>query len=340
MADPITPTAATTADFVTTLAIRAVALTKRYGDVTALDAVNLSVARGELYGFLGRNGAGKTTTIRLLLGMVGATSGHVEVLGERVGRVERAASKSRTVGSTRGGRVLWGRVGYLVEAATAYPELSVRENLEVARRLQGLRDDRAVQREIDRFGLAPFAERRAGTLSTGNLQRLALARALLHEPELIILDEPTVGLDPAGVVEVRDLLRSLVAERGVTLFMSSHALVEVERLATRVGVVHGGRLVAELSAEELARRRGRQLEVGARDPGAAEAALRGAGYSVRRGHSNVVLRLNDPRALDRPEEVARLLVEAGAPPTRLALVQEDMESFFLALTGEGGGSGP
>ncbi len=317
-----------------TPAIRAVALTKRYGDVTALDAVDLSVARGELYGFLGRNGAGKTTTIRLLLGMIGATSGHVEVLGERVRRA------GGWVGAAGGGRVLWGRIGYLVEEATAYPELTVRENLEVARRLQGMPDDRAVEREIDRLGLAPFVDRRAGTLSSGNLQRLALARAFLHEPELIVLDEPTVGLDPAGVVEIRDLLRSLVAERGVTLFMSSHALTEVERLATRVGVVHGGRLVAELSAEELSRRRGRQLEVGARDPGAAEAALRGAGYEVRRADSTAALRLDDPRALERPEEVARLLVEAGAPPTRLAVVQEDMESFFLALTGEGGGAGP
>lgn len=309
-----------------TPAIRTVGLTKRYGDVTALQGIDLSVARGELYGFLGRNGAGKTTAIRLLLGMIGATAGQAEVLGRRV---ERGAEGS-----------LWRRVGHLVEAATAYPELTVRENLEVARRLHGVPDSRSVDREIDRLRLASFVDRRACTLSSGNLQRLALARALLHDPELIILDEPTVGLDPAGVVEVRDLLRSLVAERGVTIFMSSHVLTEVERLATRVGVVHGGRLVLELSANELAGRRRRHLEVDARDLAAAEATLRGSGYTTVRTARAVPtrtgpLRIDDPRAVERPDDVARLMVGAGTPPTRLAVVQEDMETFFLGLTGEG-----
>lgn len=305
-------------------AIRTHGLTKRYGDVVAADGIDLSVARGELYGFLGRNGAGKTTTIRLLLGMIRPTSGHAEVLGRRVGSGEEGP---------------WDRVGYLVESATAYPELTVRENLDVARTLQGVRDPGVVAREIERLGLGAYADRRARTLSTGNLQRLALARALLHDPELVILDEPTVGLDPAGVVEIRELLRALVAERGVTVFMSSHVLSEVERLATRVGVVRQGRLVAELSAAELAGRRGRRLEVGARDEAAAERSeslLRAAGYQpVRVGEGGVeLLRIDDPRALARPEEVARLLVEGGSPPTRLAIVQEEIESFFLALTGE------
>jgi ABC-2 type transport system ATP-binding protein len=173
-------------------------LSKRYGDVRAVDDVTLRVDRGEVYGFLGLNGAGKTTTIRALLGMVRPSGGTVRLLGEPV---------------TPGGRGPWRRLGHLVETATAYPELTVRENLELSRRLYRVADPRATDRAIDRFGLAPYADRRARTLSIGNLQRLALARALLHAPELVILDEPTNGLDPAGVLEVRELLRALARDQ-------------------------------------------------------------------------------------------------------------------------------
>jgi ABC-2 type transport system ATP-binding protein len=294
--------------------IRTIGLTRRFGPVTAVDSVDLTVGAGELYGFLGRNGAGKTTTIRMLLGMIRPDAGEVAVLGRRPG----------TAPSSH-----WGRVGYLVESATAYPDLTLRENLDVARTLHGA-EAASVDREIERLGLEPWAHRRARTLSTGNLQRLALARALLHEPELVILDEPTQGLDPAGVREIRELLRSLTAHRGVTVFMSTHILTEVERLATRIGVVHHGRLVAELSANELEARRRRRLEVEARDLDRAEEVIRSSGYDpVRRG---VFLEVTDPRALERPDDLARHLVEGGAPPTRIATVQEDLESFFLSLT--------
>jgi ABC-2 type transport system ATP-binding protein len=172
----------------------------------------LRVAQGEIYAFLGLNGAGKTTTIRLLLGMVKPTSGAARVLGTRI-RV--------------GERKPWGSVGYLVETADAYPELTVRENLEVMRRLRPGTARYAVNRVIERLGLAEYADRRAGTLSHGNAQRLGLAKALLHNPELLILDEPANGLDPAGIVEIRNLLIELARDQGVTVFMSSHILGEV-----------------------------------------------------------------------------------------------------------------
>ena len=207
---------------------------KSYGPVRAVESVTLTVGRGEIYGFLGLNGAGKTTTIRTLLGMVRPTAGSVRVLGEAVGP---------------SGRGPWSRVGHLVEAPSAYPELTVRENLEIARRLQALTDARLVTRVIERLGLASYADRKARALSTGNLQRLGLARALLHEPELLILDEPANGLDPAGVVEVRELLGDLARTRGVTVFMSSHILTEVDRLAGRIGIIHRGRLIEEFTAQ-------------------------------------------------------------------------------------------
>ena len=297
-------------------AIEANQLTKRYGDVLAVDAVDLRVKRGEIYGFLGLNGAGKTTTIRALLGMVRPSGGNVQVLGQDVGP---------------NGRGPWAQVGHLVESPSAYPELTVRENLEIARRLHGIRDSRVTPRVIERLGIASYADRKAGTLSMGNLQRLGLARALLHDPALLILDEPANGLDPAGVVEIRDLLASLAREKGVTVFMSSHILTEVDRLATRIGIIHRGRLIEELDTEALERLRSRRLEVKARDMDAAQSCLQNAGYVVSMQDETLIL--EDPRAIDCPDEIAKIMVKAGAPPTRLCVEQQDLEDHFLELTG-------
>ena len=212
------------------------ALTKRYDDVLAVDGLELDVRRGEIYGFLGRNGAGKTTTIRMLLGLIRPSAGEVTVLGRRI---------------VPGETGVFARVGYLVETATAYPNLTVRENLDIQRRLTGA-PAASVAQAIERLGLGTYADRRAGQLSLGNKQRLSLARALLHSPDVLVLDEPANALDPAGIVEVRTLLRELADERGVTIFMSSHILAEVAHLADRIGIVHNGQLIEESSREELA----------------------------------------------------------------------------------------
>jgi len=307
---------------VTELAVMTAGLSKRYGrDVLAVDRIDLRVARGEIYAFLGLNGAGKSTTIRMLLGMIRSTAGHAELFGRRV---EPDATD------------LWRRVGHLVETATAYPELSVRENLDVARRLAGVAEPAIVERMIERLALGPYADRRAGTLSLGNLQRLALARALLHEPELLVLDEPANGLDPAGVIEIRELIRGLAREHGVTVFMSSHILAEVDRLATRIGIVHRGRLIEELDSAALESHRDRRLEIGARDLEGAERALRAAGLSPELRASDGWadrLELREASALESPDDIARLLVAAGTPPTHLALARESLEDHFIRLTG-------
>lgn len=304
------------------LALASTDLGKRYGGVVAVDGLNLRVGRGEIYGFLGLNGAGKTTTIRMLLGMIRPTTGSAHVLGVPLARANAA---------------LWRRVGYTVEGPAAYPELTVRENLEVTRRLQGTEDATAAPRILERLGLAEYRERPVHKLSMGNLQRLALAQSLVHGPELLVLDEPANGLDPAGVVEVREMLRGLARDEGVTIFMSSHILTEVDRLATRIGILHRGKLIEELSAADLETRRQRRLQVGAEDLERAEAALRAAGFRWTRAlrSDRWVLDLTDDRALNRPEAIARMLVEAGAPPWRLAVVQEDMEQHFLRLTAGG-----
>jgi ABC-2 type transport system ATP-binding protein len=303
------------------LAVATFGLTKRYpGGVLAVDRVDLHVARGEVYGFIGPNGAGKSTTIRMLLGMIAPTAGHAELFGERV----RAEAPG-----------VWRRVGHLVESATAYPELTVRENLEVARRLQGVDDRGAIARSIDQLRLGEYADRRAGTLSLGNLQRLALARALLNEPELLILDEPANALDPAGVVEIRELLRELAQRHGTTVFISSHILAEVDRLATRIGIVHRGRLIEELDSVALERHRDVRLEIGAREPAVAEAVLLQAGFLPERQETaDAFLELREPRAVAEPDRIARILVEAGSPPTHLALARETLEDHFMRLTAE------
>jgi ABC-2 type transport system ATP-binding protein len=297
-------------------AIETSQLTKRYGDVVAVDSVELCVRRGEIYGFLGLNGAGKTTTIRALLGMIRPDDGTIRVLGQTVGPY---------------GRGPWGKVGHLVESPSAYSELTVRENLEIARRLHGIRDGKATARVIERLGIAPYANRKAGTLSMGNLQRLGLARALVHEPELLILDEPANGLDPAGVVEIRDLLAGLAREHGVTVFMSSHILTEVDRLATRIGIIHRGRLIEELDTEALERLRSKRLKIKARHPGAAQTCLQAAGYVVSKQDETIVI--EDARALQYPDEVAQVMVHGGVPPMQLFVEQQNLEDHFLQLTG-------
>jgi ABC-2 type transport system ATP-binding protein len=303
----------------TELAVATTGLTKRYGrDVLAVDHVDLRVARGEIYAFLGLNGAGKSTTIRMLLGMIRPTGGSAILFGQPI-RADATA--------------LWRRVGHLVESATAYPDLTVRENLESARRLQEVTDRGAVDREIDRLNLGEYAGRRARALSLGNLQRLALARALIHGPELLVLDEPANGLDPAGLIEIRELLTMLAREQGVTIFVSSHLLAEVDRFATRIGIVHRGRLIEELDSEALQRHRDPRLEVGARDLGRAGAALRTAGFQAEAADGRDLLELRDPRALSDPDQVARILVAADAPPTHLAIARETLEDHFIRLTG-------
>jgi ABC-2 type transport system ATP-binding protein len=304
-------------------AIATDALTKRFrGDVLAVDGVDLRVARGEIYAFLGLNGAGKSTTIRMLLGMIKPTAGHAELLGVRI---------------VPGANELWRRVGHLVETATAYPELTVVENLDVARRLAGIEDRGRVDLMVDRLALNAYAGRRAGTLSLGNLQRLALARALLHGPEVLILDEPANGLDPAGVIEIRDLLRDLALHEGVTVFMSSHILGEVDLLASRIGIVHRGRLVEELDSAALEQRRDRRLVIATRDLEAAETALLAAGLTPRR-RAEGRLELRDVLALEAPEKVAEILVSAGVPPTHLAIARESLEEHFMRLTSDEAGA--
>jgi ABC-2 type transport system ATP-binding protein len=183
---------------------------------------------------------------------------------------------------------------------------------------------------MERLGLDSYSDRKAGTLSMGNLQRLGLARSLLHGPKLLILDEPANGLDPAGVVEIRELLRGLVHENGVTIFMSSHILTEVDRLATRIGIIHKGKLIEELDTDQVEQLRTRRLEVKTRDMEAARISLQSAGYNF--DLKDETLLIESEYAIEHPDDIARILVNAGNPPTRLAVEQQNLEDHFLQIT--------
>jgi ABC-2 type transport system ATP-binding protein len=292
-------------------------LGKLYGKVRAVENLSLRVAEGEIYAFLGLNGAGKTTTIRMLLGMIRPSAGHARVLQTWV---------------RLGNRTPWGSVGYMVEDPHAYPELTVRENLEVARRLHPGTPPKAVGQIIERLELATYADRRSGTLSHGNAQRLGLAKALIHDPKLLILDEPANGLDPAGIVEIRELLLELTKGQGKTVFMSSHILVEVTRLAGRIGIIHKGHLIQEMNTVDLERNRRRRLLLQVKDAESALRVLVAAGQPAKI-LQNGTIELKSSHAIEHPEDINHRLVKAGNPPAMLMVEEEELEQYFLRLVG-------
>lgn len=289
-------------------------LTKRYGRVVAVDAVDLDVREGDRYGFLGPNGSGKTTLVRLLLGLVYATSGEIEVLGHRM------PARAKTV---------LPQLGSLVEGPAAYPHLSGRRNLalfDTAGPGGGRRTrEQRIEEALEQVGLAGVDRRPVRAYSLGMRQRLGLAAALLRRPRLLILDEPTNGLDPRGILEIRDLLTTL-NEAGTTVFLSSHLLSEVEQLCTRVGIVDRGRLVLQ---DDLASLRTPTGHIVVETPDAARVATLLNGQVVEHDAERLVIRHPDPAELNA------LLVGQGVRVSALAEQRRSLEQVVLDVTGHG-----
>ncbi len=304
-----------------TAAIQIKGLHKYFGEYKALNNLSLEVKRGEIFGFLGLNGAGKTTTIKTLLGMLKPTSGELYMLGEKV---------------DAGNYKLWDKVGYL-EEATFYPDLTVIENLDIARRMQGVSDIESVNRVICKLGLEPHKKKKAKNLSLGNKQRLGLAKAMIHYPEILILDEPINGLDPAGVAEIRNMLYDLAKNFGVTIFISSHLLEELSKVATRIGIIHNGSLIQEIEMNKLEQSLQKNLVLDGHDKSAIKNVLNEHGYAFEEtmdGH----LKLTGGHVAERPEVLAELLVKSNQPPTLLRVITEDLEGYFLRTIGMERGS--
>jgi ABC-type multidrug transport system ATPase subunit len=296
-------------------AVRTRGLTKAYGVDTGVFDLDLCVRRGEVYGFLGPNGSGKTTTMRMLVGLVRPTSGDAEVMGRAAGSAEGLS-----------------RVGALIESPALYPHLSGRDNLRVLARYAGVAPSR-VDAVLDEVDMTAAADRAFRSYSLGMRQRTAVAAALLKDPDLLILDEPTNGLDPAGVVGMRELVGRLRGARR-TVLLSSHVLAEVEQLCDRVGVIQRGRLVAEGTVEELrARDDGGELEIVAGDPEGAAETLRGlpAVRAVRVGVDGALHVAVDPA---EAPAVTRALVAADIDVCELRRVRVSLEDTFFALTGD------
>ncbi len=305
------------------LAIRTRGLVKRFGETAAVDGLDLEVPTGTVFAFLGPNGAGKTTTLHLLLGLLDPDEGHVEVLGHDVDREALAVRR---------------RCGVLLEHDGVYERLTVARNLDLWGRLHGLTKDQRTERAhrlLSELGLVDRLKDRVGTLSRGMKRKLAIARALLPEPDLLILDEPTVGLDPRSVVEIRSRLKALARERGTTVFLTTHNLNEAERVADRVALIHRGKIIASGTPQELAKRYGahRALILGDRltpdiaeacrsIPGVLEATTQGADDTLR-------LRLQDGVSL---APIIENIVSLGGRIEATNHHRESLEEIFLLLT--------
>jgi len=297
-------------------AVETADLARRYGAVRSVDGIDLRVTRQGIYGFLGPNGAGKTTTLRLLLGLIRPSAGTVRVFGRDL-RQERMA--------------ILREVGALVESPSYYPQLTAEENLAILATLLRLPRDRITE-VLGQVRLDGVARRRVGGFSLGMKQRLGIAAALLNRPRLLILDEPTNGLDPAGIQEIRTLIRSL-PESGITVIVSSHLLTEVEQVATEVGIIHHGRLLFQGDINELRRRQAARLIFEVDDQKTALHALSGMGEAVAAGDgSELILPY-----LERKQAAAsnRTLVQAGCAVYAMRVEQPSLEDLFLSLVGAG-----
>ena len=299
-------------------------LTKIYGEIHAVDNVGLSIKQGEIFGFIGLNGAGKTTTIRMLLGMISPTSGKCYLKGQKVkpGNIE-----------------IWRDVGYIVETPYSYPELTVKENLEIVRRLRNIEDKACVDGIIKKLKLGEHASKKAKHLSLGNGQRLGIAKALIHKPKILILDEPINGLDPAGIVEIRQMLLDLAKNSGVTIFISSHRLDEISKIATKIAIIHDGKLIKEINGKQLDMQLRKTLILDGKDKNAMKTVLSKAGYKVHRRdiEDYPALQIEDEDAVNNPDKIAQLLVNSDHPPTLLKVQVEDLEKYFLRTIKETGG---
>ena len=302
--------------------IRTENLSKHYGKLKAVDRVSINVSKGEIYGFLGLNGAGKTTTIRMLLGLIGPTSGNAYLNGVKV---------------SPGNTEMWKDVGYLVEVTYSYPDLTVRENLDIIRRLRLMNDLKSVDEIIQLLKLDRYSNVAAKNLSLGNAQRLGLAKALIHNPGILLLDEPANGLDPEGIVEIRELLSDLALNKGVTIFISSHILGEISKLATRIGIIHEGQLLHESSMQEMEALRKHCLQVRTNDSAGAAEILAKHGYNFSNTEDEII-ELTGTEAILNPDKVATLMVNSGCPPTLLNVEEEDLETFFLRIIRLKGGA--
>jgi ABC-2 type transport system ATP-binding protein len=276
--------------------------------------LELEVREGEIYGFLGPNGAGKTTTLKMLLGLVKPSAGTIRIFGESLGKRRSAILR---------------QIGSLIESPSYYGHLTGLENLRVVQRLRGV-PDRNVEEALRIVRLEKHRDKKAEAYSLGMKQRLGIAMALVAFPRLLILDEPTNGLDPAGMEEIRELIRTLPGRYGMTVLLSSHLLGEIEQIATSVGIINEGRMVFQGSLDSLRARSRGEIRIACGDHAAAQQLLSEHGFRPAATGGKLVF---GPLADREVAEINRLLVSRGIPVTRIEERRRSLEDIFLDLTG-------
>ncbi|GGD86883.1 ATP-binding cassette domain-containing protein [Paenibacillus nasutitermitis] len=292
-------------------------LSKEYGEHSALDRVDLSIHKGSIYGFIGQNGAGKSTLMRIVTGLAFPTSGSIELFGESdAKRIVRA-------------RV---RIGTTIESPALFPSMSAYENMEVQRLQKGIREKEAIYQTLEIVGLQGTGKKPAGDFSLGMKQRLDLAIALLGQPELLILDEPTNGLDPMSVMGLRELLKKLNRECGMTILISSHILSELHLLATHYGIIHQGKLLEQLTVEELNKKCRQYLHIKVNEPvHAAEVIGRELPAAEIEAMPDGIIRLF--RYTEHPGKISSMLAAAGLEIEQFMPMGEHLESYFVRRIG-------
>lgn len=297
------------------LLLQTMNLTKQYGRHRAVDDVNMHIKKGAIYGFIGRNGAGKTTCLKMINGLSTPSYGEIEMFGYKGKDLQKVRS----------------RVGCLIEAPGLYGNMSAYDNLNIKCKLTGIKKKGYIEELLKTVGLDTVGEKKTKHYSLGMKQRLGIALALVGEPDLLILDEPINGLDPQGIVEVRETIQKLAKERGMTICISSHILEELSKLATDYGIIHNGCLVQELTREELMKKCSERIELTLDNPKQAIPVLDDMGFNsyqvIDKEHIHIFERLGESASLNME------LAKAGIPVKGISITSEELENYFLRLTG-------
>lgn len=292
-------------------------LTKKYKQAYALEDINVSIKQGDIYGFIGQNGAGKSTMLRIVTGLAFPTKGSMELFGQNHSASLTESQK---------------RIGAIIESPALFPNMTAYENLEVHRLQKGIPGRDCIKKTLDLVGLSETGKKKVKNFSLGMKQRLGLALSLLSDPEFLILDEPTNGLDPMGIVELRELIKKLNREKGLTILISSHILSELHQLATRYGIIHKGRLLEEISAKELDEKCRQHLRIKVDQPnkGATvlESTLATTDFEVMPDGTMKLYRY-----LDEVRKVSKALTDNGLIIEHLSQNSDSLESYFSRLVG-------
>lgn len=299
-------------DFGNETVLKATGITKKYGAAKALDKVSIEIKRGMIYGLIGENGAGKSTFMRTIMGLISIDEGSIELFGTKDLQAARR------------------RMGQSIETPALYPELTARDNLRIQAANGGV-SDREIEDLLKMMRLENTGKKKAKNFSLGMRQRLAIANALITNPEFLILDEPTNGMDPAGMAEMREIIQRLVKERGITVLLSSHLLDELSQIATHYGILHEGHLIKELSKEELAQESRQFIKIDTSATEQAVTVLDSLGYRDYFVQSSRVIQLFE--GIDQVAAINQALVEAKVPVDGIHLVGQKLEDYFLQLTG-------